>query len=518
MQSSIALEQPQTQGVRYKAASPSPRDSRSWFWLAVAVALLVFANGVDSIPLTAWLAPLFLLRFVRTQGLKVGLPVAYVVLIATFSIQFRGMVPIPGIAYYIFLLLNGIPAVLPYVLDRLLTRRLTGLRATLVFPAAWAAIEYLTSLAQYGSWGSAAYAMFGNLPLLQLLSVTGLWGITFLFGWFASTCNLLWEEGFASPRARRAVWACFGTIATVLLLGGLRLALFPPSAQTVRVASISDRTVGPELDMPVKIRMFEGKATSDDMVAIRHWATAIDDDLMSRAEREMQAGAKVVFWGEADAKLLKEDEPAFIARGEALAAKYNAYFGMAVGVLSMGKPRPLENKLVLIQPDGKVAWEYHKAHPVPGFEDKMQVLSDGKLRSLDTPYGRLSSVICFDADFPQLFAQGGALGADIMLVPSNDWQPIDPWHTQMASFRAIEQGFNLIRHTSHGLSAAYDYQGRQLAAMDHFRTIDYALVSEVPVKGVRTIYSRLGDWFAWMCLAGLLVVTIGTLRQRHTKL
>ncbi|MGA2003536.1 MAG: hypothetical protein ABSG70_09150, partial [Terriglobales bacterium] len=77
MQSSIALEQPQTQGVRYKAASPSPRDSRSWFWLAVAVALLVFANGVDSIPLTAWLAPLFLLRFVRTQGLKVGLPVAY---------------------------------------------------------------------------------------------------------------------------------------------------------------------------------------------------------------------------------------------------------------------------------------------------------------------------------------------------------------------------------------------------------------------------------------------------------
>jgi hypothetical protein len=151
MQSSIALEQPQTQELGYKAASPSPRDSRSWLWLAVAVILLVFANGVDSIPLAAWLAPLFLLRFVRTQSLKVGLPVAYVVLIATFPIQFRGMVPIPGIAYYIFLLVNGIPAVLPYVLDRLLTRRLTGLRATLVFPGAWAATEYLTSLAQYGS-------------------------------------------------------------------------------------------------------------------------------------------------------------------------------------------------------------------------------------------------------------------------------------------------------------------------------------------------------------------------------
>jgi apolipoprotein N-acyltransferase len=149
-----------------------------------------------------------------------------------------------------------------------------------------------------------------------------------------------------------------------------------------------------------------------------------------------------VFWGEGDAKLLKADEAPF-SRGQALATKW------------------------LIRPDGKVAWEYHKAHPVPGIEDKLQVLSDGKLRGLDTPYGRLSSVICFDADFPQLLGQG--------------------------------------------------YQGRQLAAMDHFRTTDYTLVSEVPTKGARTIYSRLGDWFAWTCMAGLLVVTIGTLRQRHTR-
>jgi len=32
----------------------------------------------------------------------------------------------------------------------------------------------------------------------------------------------------------------------------------------------------------------------------------------------------------------------------------------------------------------------------------------------------------------------------MMLDPSKDWLAIDPWHTQMSSFRAIEQGFNLI--------------------------------------------------------------------------
>src|SRR5260370_39371807 len=227
------------------------------------------------------------------------------------------------------------------------------------------------------------------------------------------------------------------------------------------------------------------------------------DDLLSGAEREMQAGAKIVFWGETNAPVLKEDEAAFVARGTDMAAKYHVYLGMALGVLNRKTP-PLENKLVLIEPNGHVAWEYNKARPVPGPEAALQVRGDGKLRALDTPYGRLSSIICYDGDFPQLLAQAGALGADVMLDPSNDWRAIDPWHTQMVSFRAIEQGFNLTRQTSQGLSAAFDYQGRRLAAIDHYQTTDYAMVSQVPTRGVRTIYSRFGDCFACLCPAGLV--------------
>jgi apolipoprotein N-acyltransferase len=160
----------------------------------------------------------------------------------------------------------------------------------------------------------------------------------------------------------------------------------------------------------------------------------------------------------------------------------------------------------LIEPDGHVAWEYNKARPVPGAEAAMQIRGDGRLRSLDTPYGRLSSVICFDADFPGLLAQAGALRADIVLDPSNDWRAIDPWHTQMASFRALEQGVNLVRQTSQGLSAAFDYQGRRLSSMDHYHTADYVLVSEVPTRGVHTVYSRLRDWLAWVCAAVFLML------------
>ena len=345
--------------------------------------------------------------------------------------------------------------------------------------------------------------------------MTGLWGITFLIGWFAAVCNLVWELGLASRGARRAACLCAGTIVTVMLLGGARMALFPPSSATVRVASLSKGKAEPELPETVSKRLFQDKATDEDMAVIRRWATARDEDLLSRSEREMQAGARIVFWGEANAIVMKDDEAAFVARGADLAAKYHAYFGMAMGVWNRGKPRPFENKLVLIQPNRLIAWEYHKARPVPGPEAAMQVLGDGKLRVLDTPYGRLSAIICFDGDFPQLLAQAGASRADMMLDPSNDWRAIDPWHTQMASFRAIEQGFNLIRQTSKGLSAAFDYQGRRLAAMDHYQTSDYAMVSQVPISGVRTVYSGLGDWFAWVCIVGLVALRILSLRRKH---
>jgi apolipoprotein N-acyltransferase len=87
----------------------------------------------------------------------------------------------------------------------------------------------------------------------------------------------------------------------------------------------------------------------------------------------------------------------------------------------------------------------------------------------------------------------------------------------MAGFRAIEQGVNLIRHTSGGLSAAYDYQGRRLAAMDHYAAADHSLVVQVPVRGVRTIYARLGDWFPWTCLAGLAALAGNGSRRRRER-
>jgi apolipoprotein N-acyltransferase len=93
-----------------------------------------------------------------------------------------------------------------------------------------------------------------------------------------------------------------------------------------------------------------------------------------------------------------------------------------------------------------------------------------------------------------------------VISPASDWRAIDPRHTEMASFRAIEQGFNLARQTNQGLSAAYDYEGRQLAQMDQYQAQELTMVAQLPIRGVCTLYSLLGDWLAWLCLLGLIAL------------
>ncbi len=476
----------------------------SWIPLIAAILLLPFANGAHAIALAAWLAPLFLLRFTRAQKIVVGIPLVLAVQVAALAIQYRGMVPFPTAIYIVVMITYGLCFTLPYLGDRLLYRRLSVFSGTLVFPLILTSIEYLLSLGPFGTWFATAYSQYGNLALLQMLSVTGLWGVTFLIGWTASAGNALWEEWTISRRVPRVAATCALVLIVAMLAGGERLALFPPMGKTVRVATLS--RIDSELHPDPKVvgRFFRHEPLAPEEIAtIRERSAAVDNDLLNRSAREAKAGARIIFWGEANAPVLKQDENDLIRRGGILAKDNGIYLGMVLASWHLETTPPLENKIVLVQPDGTPAWEFFKAHPVPGGEEAISIRGDGKVRALDTPYGRLSSVICFDADFPQLLAQAGRQGVDILLDPSNDWKAIDPWHTRMASFRAIEQGFNLVRHTSQGLSAAFDYQGRPLASMDHYVTTDRVLVAQVPTRGTRTVYALLGDWFAWVCLAGL---------------
>jgi len=507
------------------------RDRLSYLWLVLAMVLLPFGTARWTIPLAAWLFPIFLLRFVRTQplwrGILLVLLATELVVGAAWQGGFLGPT-IPEALYFLLVFVTGVLVTLPYLIDRVLAPRLGGWLCTLVFPLATATVWYLFALVSpYGTTMNPAYTQYGNLPLLQLLSVTGVWGIVLVMSWLASVVNWAWERGFAWPRVRGGAALYAGLLALILLGGGARLALFPAQGSTVRVAGISPSQAviaayakqESHLSQHDWQAIFSGRATQADREFLRQASAPVFDELFALSLQEAHAGAKIILWPEAsgDVYLLQEDEAALIARASALARATGTYLDMGVGVL-LSHPVPSRwgfDESILLDPSGNVVGRYEKAHPLPGMDAGM-VPGDGQVPTVQTPYGRLSTVVCYDADFPGTLRQAGQAGADILLVPSNDWQAIDPYHTQLTTFRAIENGYSLVRQATNGLAMTVDYEGNVLAASDFFTTDPQVMVAYVPMQGVRTIYATIGDLFAWLSVAGL-VVLIGVALARRRK-
>lgn len=479
-----------------------------------AIAFLLFANGRYPLAICAWLGPLFMLRFTRGGRVVIRLPLAFLGLSIAFGYQFYGMTPFGGGAYLLFCAAFGSTLLLPYLADRYLGRRWTGVTRSLVFPLALVASEYMVSFGPFGTWGSIAYSQYESLTLLQLLSVTGLYGITFLIGWFAAVANSLCEAGFAIRRDWREC-AAFGLcLIAALFYGGGRLALFPPRSPTIRVASITrpDENLFPNPPSAAlnKRVMMGGPLTDAETAQLRQRSNSIADFLLGRADVEAQAGAKLITFGEFNFPVLQQSEPDLIRQGSELAQRRGVYLALPLAVFNIGHKPSLEDKLVMIEPSGQIKWEYLKTEVPPGLEVAILAPSSGLLPVTETPLGRLGAAIAFDMDFPGFLLQAGRKHADLMVVPENEYPQIDPMHSRMALYRAVEDGFNLLLHASQSLSLACDYQGRIYGLMDHYHATDRVLVAQLPTRGTTTIYSRGGYLFPWICIMGLGIVFVAT--------
>jgi apolipoprotein N-acyltransferase len=250
--------------------------------------------------------------------------------------------------------------------------------------------------------------------------------------------------------------------------------------------------------------LFDPEISTKEREQVLHIFSEEQDWFLENAQREARAGAKIVAWNETGAHVLDTDEEAFLGRAKQLARQEQVYLMMGVGPAHPGKFPAGDNKTVLVTPSGDVAFTYFKTRLVPGADTSWSVPGDGHIPTADTPYGRIASVICYDMDFPDHIVQVGRAGVDVLFAPAADWQAVGPTHSLMAEFRAIENGVSLVRPARWGVHSAVDPYGRTLAKMDEFTPEQLVMVAQVPVSGVRTIYSYIGDLFAWLCVAGLL--------------
>jgi apolipoprotein N-acyltransferase len=496
-----------TAGPRY-GGPLLPRAVSPWAWLLAGILLQVVSNGRWIVAPATWVAPVGWLVFLERTRLRTGIPAALCAFLAVELIAWRGLVPAPGMLYYLIVGAYGVVYFIPFVLHRVLGTRLRGLAATLVFPSAWVAIEFVFHrwVTPYGSWFSIAYTQTGSLPLIQVAAFSGTAGISFLMAWLAGVATFLLRDGIPFAERRRPAFVLGLVLAICWVAGEARLADEPADGELVRVAGIipSPSLIG-ELEVALAPVRGGRQVSASELTRIAEIASRLNDDLFNRTTTEAWAGARLVAWSETAGRVLQRDEADFLRRAGRLARAQSVDLILAYGVWIPDGSPPFENKVAAVSRTGDVAWEYRKAHPIVGAESPLIGGGDGVLRHLDTPYGRVGAVICHDLDFPELLRQAGRLDIDLMVGPSADWAAITPLHANMSVLRAIETGFSLFRPTSSGRSIAADPRGRTLMAVDHAEDV---VVAHVPAASVVTVYGITGEWLAWACVGALIVWTI----------
>src|SRR5438034_9553821 len=92
------------------------RDRLSYLWLALVIVLFAFGTVRWTIPLAAWLYPVFLLRFLRTQPLLRGILLVFLATVLLGEFEMQGVVPISGVFAYLIYFGFIVLYILPYLI------------------------------------------------------------------------------------------------------------------------------------------------------------------------------------------------------------------------------------------------------------------------------------------------------------------------------------------------------------------------------------------------------------------
>jgi apolipoprotein N-acyltransferase len=171
--------------------------------------------------------------------------------------------------------------------------------------------------------------------------------------------------------------------------------------------------------------------------------------------------------------------------------------------------RPYRNVALAFLPDGSV-FDYDKRHLLPPGENKFTpgnhagLLGDGQ-----------AVEICKDMDFERTLRSDMRQGVvRILAVPANDFVKDDWLHARMAMMRGVENGFAVVRSAANGIATVSDAQGRVLASARTYAPGLTAIRAQVPLGPGPTLYTAIGDVFAWACLALSALLAAMSLRRR----
>lgn len=390
-------------------------------------------------------------------------------------------------------------------------------------PFLWIATEvFRTYLPEISfAWALLGYPAAENPAIVQLTTVTGIYGVSFLV--VAFNALLLWPD-FAPPAEKTRRWEILVAVAAILSVVwwvGPRLV---PKAQAHHLA----RAVQPNFPENPQYEADWYPAHQTDM-----------QELERLSIEPANSGHKpdLLLWPEAPAPFSFQ-EPRFGTYITRLVSEIHR--AILVGVIEW-RPDPQSakrheqapyNSAAMLDENGRHVFGYDKIHLVPFGEyepfplihtvvnsvsEEVGGFHKGRERTVGSlPNGNTFSVfICYEAIYANEVRQFVHRGAQLLINISNDgWfgtSAAAEQHLRMARVRAVENRRWLLRDTNSGITASVDPYGNMVRVMRR----DTRDAADLPYdfRTDETIYTRFGDWFAWMCVLVSAILVLISLRK-----
>ncbi|MGB6682599.1 MAG: apolipoprotein N-acyltransferase [Candidatus Acidiferrum sp.] len=431
-----------------------------------------------------------------------------------------------GILLLIASVWAGANGVVTWAIHRLSLRSIT--LACIGTPFLWVSLEmFRTWLPEISfPWNLLGYPAAANVALVQLTTITGIYGLSFAVAAFNALIAWCDSETTHPPRQRFAILAGAAALVLVVMIAG---PCFVPTA----VANHTARAV--QLNFP----------EADEYPP--NWFQVHASD-MEEVERLSLAPSvhhpDLLVWPEAPAPFSFQDTQfAYVASHLAMRFEHPFIVGtvewkpetVSAGGTSHTIMAPY-NSALMLDAQGRRVFSYDKIHLVPFGEYEpfplihrvvANVSSEvgGFRKGTKYSVGQFSNgytfgvFICYEAIYPGEIRRFAANGAQLFVNISNDgWfghSAAAEQHLRMARVRAVENRRWIVRATNSGVTASIDPYGRIFRPLPR----DVRAAADLPYdfRTNETIYSRFGDWFAWLCVI-VSVILIALYWKRREKM
>jgi apolipoprotein N-acyltransferase len=467
------------------ATRPSTATAWRWFRLGFGAGLVYFAGTLY-----------WVVTVMTTFG---GLADPVAVLVGALLVAYLSIYP----AFFAVLLGHAV--------------RRGGVGMVWLAPIFWVAMEWLRSWVGGGfPWALLGSSLATVLPVVQLASVTGVYGLSLLVVLVSTAAAALTLSRRRPDRIGAAVVAA--------------LTLVIAAAGTMRVAGSALTRSG----TVIRVGLVQGNVAQD-----RKWNPAFRDQILGNylalSQRVIDAGARLVLWPEAATPFFFDAESALAAPIRQLASLTRTPFLIGTDEIvrgAGGEPDRYYNAAVLVGADGRSHRSYRKMQLVPFGEyvplkqllffvgPLVEAVSDFSAGTdpivFEAGDSRVSVAICYEVVYPWIARAFVSQGSQLLATITNDaWfgRSSAPYqHFEQASIRAVENGRYLVRAANTGISGVVDPYGRVLAATPLFEPA--ATTVDVRLHDHRTIYSYIGDLVAWLSAAATALVLIVLRRRR----